>query len=1590
MGDEPIKEIGQRGSQFQTDFTQLFESAPASNELMKEQGAAVAEAFREQFPELFEGVEFSGGPIKEWDRALLKLLDESTGQLDPAKGQNVVDLVRGRIVIDTADQVRAIREVLADPDTRAALGIEYVKDRFAEPSGSHYRDINIAIRLPDGHLAEIQINQRDMLAASEFTHDAYEDIDAIQTRAKLENRDLTPAEVDEIRDLSRFTRDAHNYGAARFEGAEELLNSNGRAKLEKAFAARVKADPDFVPGQTLQDGHKYDFVIRDGELPLEISRDAHGGPGYKSIRNETGIRPNSITAAADNIDVSGIEIAPRELARRAADPPVSYTLLDAAPAVRMDSAPAFPRLGIDAFMGAQLGVDRNAGPGVSAAAGSDLERMLDQRLADPRFTHSFGQVTPRQMQAVREGLLEMPPAALRDFLNSEFKLVLGTRDSLSTALSNAGLDPSGANSLGMVSPRNNPLAHLVGNNPSLMIRVDQSIDEIKGVARHETGHAIDHINMNYRGYGADNPNFERAVQQYLDAKENAPRTMLLFDGDRGFRHDHAPLYDRSQYARELVAEMYKKYSIVAAQNNPAVAEQFMSRNYPYAWDSMKRDVMPQIEESLRMQGLDAQGRAPQPETPAPKPSLADMDSGTRQAILQGDWKSATTGDGVRIVRLAVGEMSPEQVQALETVLKEQGLSPIRHRSDTLGDTIRLAERDLGAFRKLQVDLTNTPERPRVAVPRPDTDTFRAMAASDIQATLGQDNVKRFGFHRNGDITIDVPNDFSRQELARLGVTDVDRLQRIPVDGGQNHRIRIPKAQLPGNLLEEGLSEVNLTSRLQAQLGAENIRNVQVTPDGRVLLTVPDTYSRGNLAAIGIENPSSLARPAHLHANGMAVIEIPHDRMPPAFKPEIPTSMFAGMEVERVPVAATYDLSTPSMRDAVNAGAELVEDAAGMGKVGIGAATGQFLGRHSMSFVGGGAAAFSVHQAFAESDQGEHTVAIRGSAAALDVVTVVDDAIFNSAGTQRVVNAAGIKVGAAGASTIAGGVAIVATTSAEIAVAVSNKDGNAAGTAAVIGTASLTGMAVGAGVGSVVPVVGTAVGAGGGAVVGAGVGIATTTYSAADEWTGRQFNSAIYHGSIFNDGIIATTTENLEKIQEFRDRLANGEQLSQEDVREMQELMEEMRDDMMDLRKAEVGQAQAFATTGDERDAEYLRLNRELQTQIQETLEAVDQEFDQAQQSRLDQIMGGATSAAELMAHLDNNSEALALIQDAEHETQWFTFSDHEDWQERVDEVAAAVTNPATGEVAFTHLTEDERLEQQRELHNVRENVEERINNLLVQARDNSMSEAEYQELVALKATLDQIDTLEAGFIAGSTPLGEQVFSANEQTLRDDARSLVDGATSARDLMAIMARDENFDVVRGNDSISQWSWFGNNHDGWKDDVEEIAEKDLTSLDDDDLLSEYQDLEEVEEEVNDRIYNLMQQARDGELSRSEFRELQDNYALLDQIEAEKARFNDEYVSRLEPEQPQDTAAYTAPEVLPESGLMANGFNECAFCPMDPILLTDLQMDGDVTVLGDNGLIQDLVDMGLAPDSVILNDTYTDLGLADKRDMTMMQPT
>ena len=81
-----------------------------------------------------------------------------------------------------------------------------IKDRFANPRPSGYRDMALYIRMSNGHIVELQLHLAIMLAAKVKETPFYVESRNIQNRAAHAGRELTPAEREERADLMQQSR----------------------------------------------------------------------------------------------------------------------------------------------------------------------------------------------------------------------------------------------------------------------------------------------------------------------------------------------------------------------------------------------------------------------------------------------------------------------------------------------------------------------------------------------------------------------------------------------------------------------------------------------------------------------------------------------------------------------------------------------------------------------------------------------------------------------------------------------------------------------------------------------------------------------------------------------------------------------------------------------------------------------------------------------------------------------------------------------------------------------------------------------------------------------------------------------------------------------------------------------------------------------------------------------------------------------------------------------------------------------------------------------------------------------------------------
>ncbi len=202
-GDEPPGN-GQgtsRGSnepprQNTTDITQLYKDAgPAQQELKQ---------FATDFAEKTGGTTVLPENLKSMERALDKIRTDYKG--DPSR---LVDIARGTIKYDTLEQITHVREQIESelqhfsPDSE----IVRVKDRFANPTDSGYRDLLYNLKMSNGHIVELQIHLTPIEAVKSAEHELYEQVQNIMRNAG--DRALTAEEINKIASLNEQSRNVY-------------------------------------------------------------------------------------------------------------------------------------------------------------------------------------------------------------------------------------------------------------------------------------------------------------------------------------------------------------------------------------------------------------------------------------------------------------------------------------------------------------------------------------------------------------------------------------------------------------------------------------------------------------------------------------------------------------------------------------------------------------------------------------------------------------------------------------------------------------------------------------------------------------------------------------------------------------------------------------------------------------------------------------------------------------------------------------------------------------------------------------------------------------------------------------------------------------------------------------------------------------------------------------------------------------------------------------------------------------------------------------------------------------------------------------
>ncbi|WP_299492663.1 RelA/SpoT domain-containing protein [uncultured Shewanella sp.] len=129
-------------------------------------------------------------PLKTAQRADEKIQNKFDG--DSSK---ITDLVRGSLVADNVNGLVRAYEALT-----AQVEVVRIKNRFAAPKDSGYRDLNLLVKLPHSNMiCEVQLHLSQIAQIkSGAEHETYQKIQSIQAKAKHNQRDLSEIELAQV------------------------------------------------------------------------------------------------------------------------------------------------------------------------------------------------------------------------------------------------------------------------------------------------------------------------------------------------------------------------------------------------------------------------------------------------------------------------------------------------------------------------------------------------------------------------------------------------------------------------------------------------------------------------------------------------------------------------------------------------------------------------------------------------------------------------------------------------------------------------------------------------------------------------------------------------------------------------------------------------------------------------------------------------------------------------------------------------------------------------------------------------------------------------------------------------------------------------------------------------------------------------------------------------------------------------------------------------------------------------------------------------------------------------------------------------
>ena len=250
------------------------------------------------------------GPMKTRESFDRKVRDEG-GTQGPA---SVTDIVRSTIAVDSMSQVHDVVQKLEERGAKLAA---LPKDRFSNPTEAGYRDLMLKVQYPSGHVGEIQVQLKPMLAAKEGGHRLYETSRALQP--KVQSRSMTKdnwhtydhamREQRKLYDAAWTKASAHAEGGGSTNSAASAPREASPKEFKAAFDAAFKDHPltSFVSHYSEAElaGMKT-LLANDGKTGIAVHDHGDGRVEGTALFNNGGPKGAGIELLKHAIDHAGV------------------------------------------------------------------------------------------------------------------------------------------------------------------------------------------------------------------------------------------------------------------------------------------------------------------------------------------------------------------------------------------------------------------------------------------------------------------------------------------------------------------------------------------------------------------------------------------------------------------------------------------------------------------------------------------------------------------------------------------------------------------------------------------------------------------------------------------------------------------------------------------------------------------------------------------------------------------------------------------------------------------------------------------------------------------------------------------------------------------------------------------------------------------------------------------------------------------------------------------------------------------------------------------------------------------------------------